>query len=106
MLSNLNLRHYSKWFGESDCGGMDGPLQQLLSKDVNPEMRAKVTQSLADRPRVNLAVTAAAATAGEDPVLTWQPTIGPVLTWPPASGMALYPAKPSTHSRASPPKQM
>ena len=42
---------------------MDGALQQLLSPDENPEMRAKLTSdSNAPRDRMDLDVSAAAAT--------------------------------------------
>ena len=42
---------------------MDGALQQLLSPDENPEMRAKlISDSNAPRDRVDLDVSAAAAT--------------------------------------------
>ena len=49
-----------KWFGESDCGGANGPLQQLLSAEA-PEDRRAFAEGLAKRPRMDLQVTAAAA---------------------------------------------
>jgi protein phosphatase PTC7 len=40
-----------------------GPLQQLMGQNVvSPEMTSKLNTSLADRPRLNLDVSAAAAT--------------------------------------------
>ena len=52
-----------KWFGESDCGGENGPLQQLLlaSPDAAPETRAAFAEGLARRPLVNLQTACAAA---------------------------------------------
>ena len=53
--------HSRKWFGESDCGGRDGPLSQLLAQDVCPGKRER-GETRADLPVVNLTVSAAGAT--------------------------------------------
>lgn len=52
-----------KWFGESDCGGISGPLRQLLtaSEDPKPELRVALAEGLASRPRVDLQVVTGAA---------------------------------------------
>ena len=57
-VSHFNSR---KWFGESDCGGRDGPLSQLLAMDVCPGKRER-GETRADLPVVNLTVSAAGAT--------------------------------------------
>ena len=52
-----------KWFGESDCGGISGPLRQLLtaSTDKKTESRVAFAKGLASLPRVNLQVVTGAA---------------------------------------------
>ena len=58
-----SVTHFNsrKWFGESDCGGKDGPLSQLMGEDVCPRLRpdGETRDSL---PVVNLSVSAAGAT--------------------------------------------
>ena len=57
-----------KWFGQSDCGGANGPLQQLLSAEA-PDNRRAFAEGLAKRPRMDLQVTAAGrvrAARGQD----------------------------------------
>lgn len=57
--------HSHKWFGQSDGGGEDGPLQQVLSPRPlarDPEAAAALIRNVEERPRINLDVSAGAAT--------------------------------------------
>ena len=52
-----------RWFGESDCGGISGPLQQLLKKTTEDEAKksAAVADGLKNRPRMNLQIVTGVA---------------------------------------------